>query len=298
EKIRSEMEDLAGQIEPGAARHDVVELLNSDRTRMAHRDDFAAVMHERQVQALEELSGSHFDIPESVRRVETKLAPLGSFLGAYYVGPTEDFVRPGSVWFSIGDIEYVPLWENVTTAYHEGFPGHHLQVGIQLSRQEHSSRLQRVWIWNSGSGEGWALYSERLMRELGYFEKPELEFGTLAASMMRACRVAIDIGSHLELPIPEGQPFHPGEPWTFATAVEMMEDYAGQLPDYAASEVTRYLGWPGQAPSYKIGERVILELREEMRRRRGPDFDLKQFHADVLEAGAVGLSLLREFVLG
>jgi uncharacterized protein (DUF885 family) len=136
------------------------------------------------------------------------------------------------------------------------------------------------------------------MRELGYFEKPEFEFGTLAASMMRACRVAIDIGSHLELPIPEGQPFHPGEPWTFATAVEMMEDYAGQLPDYAASEVTRYLGWPGQAPSYKIGERVILELREEMRRRRGPDFDLKQFHADVLEAGAVGLSLLREFVLG
>jgi uncharacterized protein (DUF885 family) len=202
------------------------------------------------------------------------------------------------VWFSIGDNEYVPLWENVTTAYHEGFPGHHLQVGIQLSRQEHSSRLQRIWIWKSGSGEGWALYSERLMRELGYFEKPEFEFGTLAASMMRACRVAIDIGSHLELPIPEGQPFHPGEPWTFATAVEMMEDYAGQLPDYAASEVTRYLGWPGQAPSYKIGERVILELREEIMRRRGPDFDLKQFHADVLEAGAVGLDLLREFVLG
>lgn len=297
EMIRSEMEDLAGQIEPGAARHDVVELLNSDRARMTHRDDFAAVMQERQVQALEELAGSHFDIPESVRRVETRLAPLGSFLGAYYVGPSEDFVRPGSVWFSIGDNEYVPLWENVTTAYHEGFPGHHLQVGTQLSRQEHSSRLQRVWIWNSGSGEGWALYSERLMRELGYFEKPEFEFGTLAASMMRACRVAIDIGSHLELPIPESQPFHPGEPWTFATAVEMMEDYAGQLPDYAASEVTRYLGWPGQAPSYKIGERVILELREEMKRRRGPDFDLKQFHADVLEAGAVGLSLLREFVL-
>ena len=297
EKIRGEMEDLAGQIESGATRHEVVELLNSDRARMAHRDDFAAAMHERQVQALEELAGSHFDVPESVRRVETKLAPRGSFLGAYYVGPSEDFIRPGSVWFSIGDNEYVPLWENVTTAYHEGFPGHHLQAGIQLSQQEHSSRLQRVWIWYSGSGEGWALYAERLMRELGYFEKPEFEFGTLAASMMRACRVAIDIGSHLELPIPRGQPFHPGEPWTFATAVEMVEDYAGQLPDYAASEVTRYLGWPGQAPSYKIGERVILELRDEMKRRQGPDFDLKQFHSDVLEAGPVGLGLLREFVL-
>lgn len=297
EKIRSNMELLAGEIEPGATRHEAIELLNSDRSRMAHRDEFAAAMQDRQAGALSELSGSHFDIPGPVRSVETKLAPPGSSLGAYYVGPSEDFSRIGSVWFSVGDNEYIPVWENVTTAYHEGFPGHHLQVGIQLSQLEHSSRLQRVWTWNSGGGEGWALYAERLMHELGYFEKPELVFGMLAASMMRACRVAIDIGSHLELPIPEGQPFHPGEPWTFDTAVEMMQDYAGQLPDYAASEVTRYLGWPGQAPSYKIGERVILELREEMKRRRGPEFDLKQFHSDVLEAGAVGLELLREFVL-
>lgn len=297
ESIRSEMEVLADQIESGASRHEAIVLLNSDRQRMAHRDDFAAEMQKRQIQAVDELAGLHFDIPELVERVETKLAPPGSFLGAYYVGPSEDFTRPGSIWFSIGDNEYVPLWENVTTAYHEGFPGHHLQTGIQLSRREHSSRLQRVWVWNSGSGEGWALYSERLMRELGYFEKPEFEFGTLAASMMRACRVVVDIGSHLELQIPEGQPFHPGEPWTFETAVEMMQDYAGQLPDYAASEVTRYLGWPGQAPSYKIGERVILELREEVKLRRGGDFNLKQFHSDVLEAGAVGLDLLREFVL-
>jgi len=297
EKIRNEMEGLAGEIEQGATRQEAIELLNSDRSRMAHRDEFAAAMQERQVEALTELAGSHFDIPEPVLRVETKLAPPGSFLGAYYVGPSEDFTRPGSIWFSIGHNEHIPLWENVTTAYHEGFPGHHLQAGIQLSQQEHSSRLQRVWVWNSGSGEGWALYAERLMRELGYFERPEFEFGMLASSILRACRVAIDIGSHLQLPIPEGQPFHPGESWTFDMGVEMLQDYAGQLPDYAASEVTRYLGWPGQAPSYKIGERVILELRAEMKRRQGPDFDLKQFHSDILEAGAVGLDLLREFVL-
>jgi uncharacterized protein (DUF885 family) len=253
-------------------------------------------MQERQEVALLELDGSHFDIPELARTVETKLAPPGSLIGAYYISPSEDFSRPGSIWFSVGDNETIPIWDNVSTAYHEGFPGHHLQTGVQMSLEEHTSRLQRVWVWYSGSGEGWALYSERLMRELGYFEKPEYVFGMLASEILRACRVAIDIGMHLGLTIPEGQPFHPGEEWSFDTAVEMMTDYAGQLPDYARSEVTRYLGWPGQAPAYKIGERVILDLREERRAKLGSEFDLKQFHADVLEAGPVGLDLLREFV--
>ena len=80
-----------------------------------------------------------------------------------------------------------------------------------MSLAERTSRLQRVWVWYSGSGEGWALYSETLMRELGYFEKPEYVFGMLASEMLRACRVAVDIGMHLGLPIPDDQPFHPGE---------------------------------------------------------------------------------------
>ena len=293
ERIRTEMEGLVNSIRPGASRSEVVELLN---TRRVDRADFVRLMQERQEIALAELDGVHFDVPEAAKVVQTKLAPPGSFIGAYYIGPSEDFTRPGGVWFSVGENETIPVWDNVSTAYREGFPGHHLQVALQMSLAETTSRLQRIWVWYSGAGEGWALYSERLMRELGYFEKPEYEFGMLASEILRACRVAIDIGMHLDLPIPDGQPFHPGETWTFDLATEMMRDYAGQLPDYADSEVTRYLGWPGQAPAYKIGERAILELREERKRLQGSAFNLKQFHADVLEAGPVGLGLLKEFV--
>ncbi|MDH3605863.1 MAG: DUF885 domain-containing protein [Acidimicrobiia bacterium] len=296
ERIRADMEALSEEIEPGVGHRAVIELLNTDPARLASRDEFVRLMQERQDSALIELEGTHFDVPEPVKKVVTKLGPPGSNMGAYYISPSEDFSRPGSVWFSVGDHAQIPLWENVSTAYHEGFPGHHLQTGIQMSLAERTSRLQRVWVWYSGSGEGWALYSETLMRELGYFEKPEYVFGMLASEILRACRVAIDIGSHLGLAIPNSQPFHPGEAWSFDTAVEMLGNYAGLLPDYAAAEVTRYLGWPGQAPSYKIGERVILDLREERKAREGTAFDLKQFHADVLEAGPVGLGLLQEFV--
>ena len=293
ERLRAQMQGLSHSILPGASRREVVETLN---TRRVSRDDFVRAMQERQEIALAELDGSHFDVPEAGKVVDTKLAPPGSFIGAYYISPSEDFSRPGSVWFSVGENETIPVWDNVSTAYHEGFPGHHLQTAVQMSLADTTSRLQRVWVWYSGAGEGWALYSEQLMRELGYFEKPEYEFGMLASEMLRACRVAIDIGIHLDLPIPDGQPFHPGERWTFDTAVEMMMDYAGQLPDYADSEVTRYCGWPGQAPAYKIGQRVILDLREERKLAEGAAFDLKRFHADVLEAGPVGLGLLQEFV--
>ncbi len=298
ERIRADMRALADEIQPGASRQEVVETLNTDPERRASREDFVRIMQESQDVALDELDGSHFDVPDPVKRVETKLAPPGSFIGAYYISPSEDFTRPGGVWFSVGDNETIPVWDNVSTAYHEGFPGHHLQTGVQMSLAERTSRLQRLWIWYSGSGEGWALYSETLMRELGFFEKPEYVFGMLASEMLRACRVAVDIGMHLGLPIPQGQPFHPGEEWSFDTAVEMLIDYAGQLPDYARSEATRYLGWPGQAPTYKIGERVILDLREGRKQQEGAAFDLKRFHADVLEAGPVGLDLLKEFVRG
>ncbi|MBT8202262.1 MAG: DUF885 domain-containing protein [Acidimicrobiia bacterium] len=293
ERIRKDMQALSYDILPGASRREVVEMLNG---RRVSRDEFVRTMQERQLIALADLDGSHFDIPEAAKVVDTKLAPPGSFIGAYYISPSEDFSRPGSVWFSVGENETIPVWDNVSTAYHEGFPGHHLQTAVQMSLQDTTSRLQRVWVWYSGAGEGWALYSETLMRELGYFEKPEYIFGMLASEILRACRVAIDIGVHLDLPIPDDQPFHPGERWTFENATEMMRDYAGQLPDYAASEVTRYLGWPGQAPAYKIGEKVILDLREERLRAEGGGFDLKKFHADVLEAGPVGLGLLQEFV--
>lgn len=298
-RLHHRMIEVARDIDPEATLRQVVDLLETDPARSAPSPgEFVDLMTERQQLALAELDGTHFDIPEPIKRLSVKVAPPGGSLGAYYVAPSEDFSRPGSVWYSLGERHAVPLWDEVSTAYHEGFPGHHMQCGVQLALADRLSRLHRVIIWHPGYGEGWALYTERLMDELGYLEKPEYVLGMLSAQMMRACRVVIDLGLHLGYGIPSDAIFRPGEKWSFAAAEEMLTNYAFLDPAYAASEVTRYLGWPGQAISYKVGERVILELREELRAREGAEFDLKEFHSRVLGSGPVGLAHLREIVLG
>ncbi len=296
--IRAHMERIANEISSGAHIAEVHDLLRTDPTRtVATAADLKAFAEDRLNAALERLSGTHFDVPVPIQEVIVNIAPPGSSLGAYYVGPSEDFTRPGSVWWSLSPQGPYPVFDEVTTAYHEGFPGHHLQVGIQISLAEKLSRLHRLWVWKSGTGEGWALYAERLMSEWGFFEKPDYVFGWLSGQMLRACRVVIDIGSHLELPIPAGQPFRPAEEWTYEAAVQMLEDYAMLNRPSAESEVTRYLGWPGQAISYKVGEQAILDIRDELRRKRRVEFDEKAFHAQLLEVGPVGLDLLRSELL-
>ncbi len=295
-RIRAEMERLAGEIAPGSSVDEVLALLKTDPTRAApDRARFLDAMRARQAKALADLDGTHFDVPEEIRRIDVKEAPPGGALGAYYMAPSEDFSRPGSVWYSMHGDGPFALWDEVSTAYHEGFPGHHLQVGLQVSLTKNLSRLHRVAYGYSGYAEGWALYAEQLMAELGYYEKPEYAFGMLANQMMRACRVVIDIGSHLGLRIPDDAPLHPGEAWGFDTAVEMMERFGGMTHEHAVSEITRYLGWPAQAISYKVGQRAVLALREEfLRDGRG---SLKDFHDRVLGCGNVGLDLLRAQVM-
>jgi uncharacterized protein (DUF885 family) len=299
ERLRTEMIRLASDIKPDADIAEIIEFLKTDPARSSKdRDEFVDVMTARLTQAVTDLDGSVFNIPEPVRRVQVRIAPPGGFLGAYYISPTEDFSRPGSVWYALDPSEErVPYFAQVSTNYHEGFPGHHLQEGIRRYMGDQLTRLETTMIWYSGFGEGWALYAEQLMLELGYYEKPEYVFGKYAEEMLRACRVVIDIGSHLGYSIPDDQPFHPGDAWTFETGVEMLTDYATQTRAYAESEMTRYLGWPAQAISYKVGERIILELREEMRRRLGSEFDLTAFHAKILGAGAVGLDQVRDVVI-
>ncbi len=296
--ILAAMEALAAKIAPGKTLPETVAMLRADPARCApDLEAFLTAMRARQEKALADLDGKHFDIPAPVRRIEVKSAPPGGPLGAYYVPPSEDFSRPGTVWYSREGVTSFPLWDEISTAYHEGFPGHHLQCGIQVSLTERLSRWHRLGEGYSGYAEGWALYTEKLMGELGYYELPEYEFGMLACQMMRACRVVIDIGSHLDLPIPADAPFLAGRRWTFDGAVEVCRDVAGMTHEHAVSEVTRYLGWPGQAISYKVGERVMLDLRDELRRVKGAAFDLKDFHARVVGSGPVGLARLREIVL-
>ncbi len=296
-RLRRRMEQTAEEIHSGSGIAATLQLLLTDPERAAHsQEEFRELMLARLVTALENLEGTHFDVPEQIRRIDVRMTPPGGSLGAYYNGPSEDFTRPGTVWWSKGDAQSIPLYDEVTTAYHEGFPGHHLQYGLQITAGDRISRYQKQIVWYSGSGEGWALYAEDLMEELGYLEKPDYVMGKLASEMMRACRVVIDIGSHLELPIPTSQPFHPGEAWSYEAGVEMLEGYAGQSHDISISEMNRYLGWPAQAISYKVGQQAIRDLRTEAERSAGAGFDLKAFHARLLEVGAVGLDLLRDHV--
>ncbi len=295
--IQDRMRALADQIAPGRSVRDVLDLLNGDPSRCARDvDAFLEVMRARQREALEQLSGTHFDVPAPVRLLDVKLAPPGGPLGAYYTAPSDGFVRAGCVWYSPGDGTSFPLYQQIATAYHEGFPGHHLQIGIQIALTDRLSKLHRVADGYVGFAEGWALYAEQLMAELGYFEKPDYVFGMLSNQLVRACRVVIDIGSHLSLPIPDSQSFHPGEAWSYETGVEMLTVMCGLAPDRSASEMTRYLGWPAQAISYKVGERVLLDLRDEERRRLGVRFDPKDFHRRVLGSGNVGLNRLRKMI--
>lgn len=295
ERLSNELAQVCARIDPSKTPDEIIDLLMTDPNRSAADvTEFISIMQARQEQALEQLSGTHFNVDERIRTIEVKTAPAGGASAPYYTGPSEDFTRPGRVWYPVDGRTSFPLWEEITTAYHEGFPGHHLQVGWQNAMGDELSRLHRSLVWYPGSGEGWALYAERLMGELGYLEKPDYEVGLLMSQMFRSCRIVIDIGCHLELQIPDDVAFHPGETWNFDLAVEMLHSVAHQPEPMAVSEATRYLGWPGQAISYKVGEQAIIDLRDAW--RSAGHTDLKQFHAELLSVGSIGLDLMRELV--
>src|SRR2546430_1404268 len=233
------------------------------------------------------------------RRVEAMIAPPGGAAAMYYSGPSEDFSRPGRTWYpTLGKTRF-PLWGEVSICYHEGVPGHHLQIAQVRYLASELSRFQRTLAGWSGHAEGWALYAERLMGELGYLDDPAYELGMLRAQALRAMRVVVDIGLHLELSIPADERYHPGETWTPDLALPFVMERSGRMPeDFMRSEVDRYLGWPGQAISYKIGERVWLAAREAARQQSGDAFDLKTFHARALNLGPMGLGQLRRELAG
>ena len=293
-RIEAEMEATAERIAPGVGVEGVKELLEADPDRAIDGvDAFQQWMQNLQETTIAELNGTHFDLPEEVQRIEAMIAPPGGPLAMYYTGPSEDFSRPGRTWYPTAGKTRFPLWGEVSIAYHEGVPGHHLQIGMTVYLREHLSRWQRLLGGSSGYSEGWGLYAERLMGELGYLENPDYYLGMLRAQALRCARIVVDIGMHLELPIAEHDHFHPGETWTPELGLEFVLQRAHFPADFMASEVDRYLGVPGQAISYKVGERAWLDAREAARRRDGSSFDLKAFHAQAFELGPMGLDQMR-----
>ena len=292
-RIEHAMGQVAERIIPGATVDEVIDHLERDPTRTIEGvDEFRAWNQELLDSTVAALDGVHFDIPEPVQRVEAMIAPPGGAAAMYYTGPSEDFRRPGRTWYpTLGKTRF-PLWGEVSICYHEGVPGHHLQIAQVRYLAGSLSRYQRTLAGTSGHAEGWALYAERLMGELGFLDDPAYELGMLRAQAMRAVRVVVDIGMHLELAIPEHERYHPGETWTPELALPFVIERSKFPADFMASEVDRYLGLPGQAISYKVGERVWLRARDDARRRAGGDFDLKTFHRIALDAGPMGLAQL------
>lgn len=290
-RIEDDMRATAGKIVPGGSVAEARELLDTDDARAIEgADAFRAWLQEVSDAAIDALDGVHFDIDARIRRVEIMIPPPGGPLAAYYTGPSEDFSRPGRTWFPVGTRTRFPKWSEVTIAYHEAVPGHHLQVGG--TRCLDLSRYQRLMTFVSGHGEGWALYAERLMAELGYLENPDYYMGMLSAQALRAARVIVDLGMHLEYAIPKDEAFHAGETWNYDLAIDFLVERTGLAREFMTSEVVRYLGWPAQAISYKVGERRWLAARDASKQRQGASFNLRRFHTEALALGPMGLAQL------
>jgi uncharacterized protein (DUF885 family) len=293
-RMVDEQESIARQIKPGASVAEAIAFLDGDPSRKLHGTDaLQRWMQETSDRAVAELGASQFDIPAEIRTLECMIAPTHEG-GIYYTGPTDDFTRPGRMWWSVPDgVTEFDTWRELTTVYHEGVPGHHLQIGQAVVNRGKLNTWRRQLAGTSGHAEGWALYAERLMEELGYLDDPADRLGMLDGQRMRAARVVLDIGVHLGKPRPDGN----GQ-WTGEYAYEFLRENVNMNDGFVRFEVNRYLGWPGQAPSYKVGQRIWEQLRDEARRRDGAEFDIRDFHRRALDLGGVGLDTLRTALLG
>jgi uncharacterized protein (DUF885 family) len=291
DRVIAEQEAVANEIREGASIEEAIRILDEDPARQLQGTDaLQAWMQELSDRAVDAMAGVHFDIPDVMRRLECRIAPTNEG-GIYYTGPSDDFSRPGRMWWSVPEGEdSFTTWKETTTVYHEGVPGHHLQIATATYQRALLNPWRRNAIWVSGQGEGWALYAERLMQELGFLADPGDRLGMLDAQRMRAARVVFDIGVHLELEIPERW----GEgTWTPEKGYGFLKRNIAISEGQLNFEYNRYLGWPGQAPSYKIGQRLWEQIRDEVRAGEGGSFDLRDFHTRALNLGSVGLDTLR-----
>ncbi|MFI9583290.1 DUF885 domain-containing protein [Streptomyces sp. NPDC052236] len=288
-RLLAEMKTEAHKILPGAGPWEALAHLDVHGEHIEGVEEVRVWLQNLMDEAIGALDGTHFELAERVRKVESRIAPPGGAAAPYYTGPSEDFTRPGRTWLpTMGETRF-PVYDLVSTWYHEGVPGHHLQIAQWVHVADQLSRYQATVGIVSANAEGWALYAERLMDELGFLPDPERRLGYLDAQMMRSTRVIVDIGMHLELEIPADSPFHPGERWTPALAQEFFGRHSGRPADFVESELTRYLSMPAQAIGYKLGERAWLLGRENARKAHGDAFDPKAWHMAALSQGSLGL---------
>jgi uncharacterized protein (DUF885 family) len=196
-----------------------------------------------------------------------------------YVPGTPDGSRPGQVWVVTYDYSTHDMLDDEATAYHEGVPGHHMQISIA---QELPSLhpFHRTLSYNAYV-EGWALYAERLGKEVGFYQEPASDLGRLRSELYRALRLVVDTGVH-------------AKHWS---RQQMVDYWNLHLPPASDAEMDRYIAWPGQALGYKLGQLKILELRQRAQTELGPKFDIRAFHDEILNAGPLPLDMLESRIL-
>jgi uncharacterized protein (DUF885 family) len=297
-RILAEQRTEAEKVLPGSTPMEAMRWLGLNGPAVEGVEEVRERLQAMMDQAIAALDGTHFDLADPVRRVEAMIAPPGSAAAPYYTRPAQDFSRPGRTWLpTLGRIRF-PLWDLVSIWYHEGVPGHHLQLAQWAYVSKQLSTYQTSLGSVGANVEGWALYAERLMDELGYFSDPGERLGYLDAQQLRSVRVVVDIGMHLGLPIPDDAEGtladHRGRPWTPDLARAFLGENSGADLAFLDSELVRYLGIPGQAISYKLGERAWLAGRAAAEQARGADFDLKAWHMAALSQGSLGLDDLAD----
>ncbi len=288
-RIIAEQQEVANIIKPGATIEEAFDILDKDpKSKLYGTDELQKWMQKLSDQAIEKLNGVHFEIAEPIRKLECMIAPT-KHGGIYYTGPTDDFSRPGRMWWSVPEgVTEFNTWRETTTVYHEGVPGHHLQIAQSVYVKDQLNDWRRLAAGTSGHAEGWALYAERLMEGFGFLDDPADRMGMLDGQRMRAARVVLDIGVHTEKQKLDGSGV-----WDFDYALDFMTKNVNLSPEFVRFEVTRYFGWPGQAPSYKVGQRIWEQILADYKARKGASFSLKEFHKVALNLGGLGLDSLR-----
>jgi uncharacterized protein (DUF885 family) len=214
--------------------------------------------------------------PYGVAKVPDAIAP--KYTTGRYIGTSKNSTNPGYYWVNTYNLKSRPLYVLPSLTVHEAVPGHHLQGSLNNELGDSIPQFRKN-LYLSAYGEGWGLYSEFLADEMGIYETPYERFGKLTYEMWRACRLVIDTGIHMKN-------------WTREQAVDFMSSNSALSIHNVNTEIDRYISWPGQALSYKIGELKIRELREKATSELGTNFDIREFHEVILEQGTVTLTIL------
>lgn len=277
-RIRAEMQGVLDTLDYTGSINDFIAFLRTDpqfyATTPQELVDYAMVLSKRIDALLPKLFNKLPRTPYGVAPVPDDIAP--KYTTGRYISPRND-QEPGYYWVNTYALDKRPLYALPALTLHEAVPGHHLQISLAREMQDLPKVRQRTYI--SAFGEGWGLYSEFLGKEIGFYQTPYDEFGALSYEMWRACRLVVDTGMHMF-------------GWTREQAVAYMLENTALSEHNVNTEIDRYISWPGQALAYKLGEIRIRELRAEAEATLGTDFDLRAFHAAILEYGSVPISVL------